>query len=167
MTAHEPAESPVARAAFEWITGILDTGGFPYVVVGGLAARVYGSPRPLADIDLDVPGAALAFVAERAPGLVTFGPARLRDSEFDIDLLSVQWGEQVIDLTGAENIRLFDRGRGEWCVVPTDLRAVESHFVLGRVAPVMERSRLIAYKQIIGRPVDRLDIEAILAARAV
>lgn len=164
MTSPDRAESPVARAAFDWVTGLLDAGGFPWVVVGGLAARAYGSPRALADVDLDVPAAALAYVAQRAPGRITFGPARFVDAEFDIELLTLQWGDQSIDLAAAEDIRLFDRRRGQWSTVPTDLGAVESRFVLGRSAPVMARSRLIAYKQIIDRSVDRFDVRALLEA---
>jgi len=150
-----------SEGAFAWIAGLLDKGAFRWVVVGGLAARIYGSPRPLADIDIDVPRAALDFIARQAQALVTFGPARYCDDEFDIELLSLRWGKQAIDLTAAEDVRLFDRSSGVWRHHPTDLLVCETRVVLGRSAPVMPRSQLIEYKRIIDRPVDRADIAAL------
>lgn len=152
--------------AFAWITALLDDGGFGWVVVGGLAARTYGSARPLADIDIDVPRAALIFVAERAREFITFGPQRYQDSDFDIELLSLRWGEQDIDLTAAEDIRLFERGAGVWREVPTDMKAFETYPIFGRSAPVMSRELLVQYKRMIDRPVDRVDIEAIERANS-
>ena len=55
-----------SQRAFDWITTLLDELGHPYVVVGGLAAIVYGSKRPLFDIDLDVPMFALREIVDRA-----------------------------------------------------------------------------------------------------
>jgi len=155
-----PEERDTA-GAFAWIATLLDDGGFGWVVVGGLAARTYGSSRPLADIDIDTPRAALRFVAERAREFITFGPERYRDSEFDIELLTLRWGGQDIDLTAAEDIRLFDRGAAVWREVPTDMKAFEIHQLMGRSAPVMSRETLVHYKRIIDRPVDRVDIEAV------
>lgn len=149
-----------SKRAFDWITNLLDDLGHPYIVVGGLAANIFGGNRPLNDIDLDVPKSALFEVAERSKSYVTFGPARYRDEQFDIELLSLRYAEQDIDLTAAENILLFDRQAAEWREVPTDLRAGELHEVLGRRVPVMSKNSLISYKRMISRDTDLEDISA-------
>jgi hypothetical protein len=150
-----------SQRAFDWITTLLDELGHPYVVVGGLAAIVYGSKRPLFDIDLDVPMFALREIADRAQAYVTFGPSRFRDEQFDIELLTLRYGEQEIDLTAAEDVLLFDRGAATWRQVPTDLKAGELHEVFGKRVPVMGRDALLAYKPMLARDLDLEDVIAI------
>lgn len=38
-----------------WVVSILKKQRIPFQISGGLAAHIYGSKRPLNDIDLDVP----------------------------------------------------------------------------------------------------------------
>jgi hypothetical protein len=150
-----------SQRAFDWITTLLDELGHSYVVVGGLAANVYGSKRPLCDIDIDVPMFALREIANLAQAYVTFGPSRFRDEQFDIELLTLRYGEQEIDLTAAEDVLLFDRGAAIWRQVPTDLKAGELHEVFGKTVPVMSRDALITYKRMLARDTDLEDVMAI------
>ncbi|MBX7144335.1 MAG: hypothetical protein K1X79_07780 [Oligoflexia bacterium] len=149
-----------SKLAFEWITSLLTALGHPYVVVGGLAANVFGGKRQLNDVDLDVPKKSLKEVAELAKEWIVFGPARYRDEQFDIELLSLRYAGQDIDLTAAEDISLFDRHAGEWRKVPTDLKAGELHEVLGKTVAVMTKESLISYKKMICRDSDLEDIVA-------
>ncbi len=44
-----------SKEALLWIIQILNDKKIPYQIVGGLAARLHGVDRPLADIDFDIP----------------------------------------------------------------------------------------------------------------
>ena len=52
------------EAALRWIVRILQEGNIPFQITGGFAARMYGSMRALADIDIDVAGNRLNELAE-------------------------------------------------------------------------------------------------------
>jgi hypothetical protein len=147
-----------SKTAFHWIVNLLHEQGLPFVVVGGLAANVYGGRRPLNDIDIDVPSHSFTKLMPHVKQFITFGPARYHDREFDIQLMSLRYAEQEIDLTAAESIRLFDHQSGDWRILPTDFAASERHEVFGITVPVMRRDLLVAYKKMIQRDTDLEDI---------
>lgn len=43
------------KEACIWIMNILNKNKIPYRIEGGFAAKIYGSKRTLADIDIDIP----------------------------------------------------------------------------------------------------------------
>jgi hypothetical protein len=146
-----------------WISELLHTHNVPYVVVGGLAAYAYGSDREVADIDIDLPERYLRELFPKVREFVTFGPGRYRDENFDIELMTLDYHGQLIDLTGAESVRLFDTGAQRWCDLPTDLAAFEMHSLWGIEVPVITKARLCEYKLLLNREVDKLDVRAIQA----
>ena len=154
-----------APAALAWIAGILNGSKIPFQVTGGLAARIYGSTRPLADIDIDVPDEYLPVLADLLAGHVVSGPARYRDGEWDIMLLTVNYAGCDIDLGGASGARVFDRAARTWAPVVADLGTAVRLKVYGVEVPVIARDALIAYKRRLDRDVDRLDIAAMEASR--
>ena len=147
-----------SRAALAWITNELTRRSIPFAVVGGLATNAYGGGRPLNDIDIDVPEAALSILARELEAYRTFGPERSLSECFDCQLLGLSYLGQEIELSGAESFLIFDRSCNRWVPWPTDLRRVEERTVLGITVPVMERSALIAYKKMAGRETDLIDV---------
>lgn len=129
-----------------------------FLVVGGLAVNAYGGPRPLNDIDIDVPDAALGLLAERLRPFVSSGPERLVEDPFDCAFLSLTSLGQVIELSGADTFKIKDKSSREWIDWTTDLSASEWRTVLGATVPVMRRDKLIAYKQAAGRDTDLQDV---------
>ncbi len=93
---HEPgatrAPADPARA-LRWVVGLLRSRKIPFQVAGGLAARAYGSTRPLADIDLYVPGDRFEQVLTDARAFVTFGPERHRGPQWDLMFMKLRYAE--------------------------------------------------------------------------
>jgi hypothetical protein len=154
-----------AAAALAWIVGILSEHKIPFLVTGGLAARIYGSTRPLADIDLDVPEECLPVLAGFLASHVVFGPARVQDQEWDITLLTLSYAGWSIDLGGAYRTRVFDRAAQSWVAVRTDLETAVRLEVFGLEVPVVAKDDLVAYKRRLNREVDRIDVAAVEASR--
>ena len=62
------------KAALIWITGILNSHHVPFQISRGLAARVYGATRPVADIDIDIPEEAFDLLKEDVAKFIIYGP---------------------------------------------------------------------------------------------
>jgi hypothetical protein len=146
-------------AALQWIVGALD--GVPFQLTGGAAAWVHGARRPLADLDFDVPDAALPGLAAKLAPFVVWGPARYTAEGWDLDLLTLRWGGVDVDLAGAAGARVWDGSA--WVSVATDLGGAERCVVAGVLVPVVGRAELIAYKRLLAREVDLADVAALTA----
>lgn len=153
--------SPLAQ-----LVALLRAHDVPFRVTGGLAARAYGATRPLADIDVDVPEAAIARLLPAIRPNVIWGPGRYQDAEWDLLLCTFVIDGQEIDLCGAETARYRERATGRWHLDPVDWAEVEHHTLLGVEVPVVPRARLLAYKRRLAREVDLLDVAALEAAGA-
>lgn len=147
-----------ASEAFAWITSVLEELNVPFRVTGGLAARVYGSGRPLADIDIEVPEGELPRIFSAVSGHVVFGPARYRDDEFDLDLMTLNYCGQEIDLAGCGTDLIHDKTTGKWVGGHGDLSRCEECEVFGVKTPVVTLAELIDYKSRIRREVDLEDL---------
>jgi aminoglycoside-2''-adenylyltransferase len=162
-TADVTLEEPHATALL-WIVGVLRDANVPFQVTGGVAARLYGARRPLADIDLDVPGFALPRLAELLAKHVVFGPATYRDRYWELDLLTVVGNDGVTIDIGACDGKMFSAAPQSWVPAHADVDAAVEFEVLGTRVPVVNREALVAYKQCLGRDVDLLDLAAMDAS---
>jgi hypothetical protein len=154
-----------SASAFHWIVTILQTQGIPFAVTGGLAARTYGSLRGLNDIDIDIPDDCFCKVVPEVVPYIVFGPARYKDSEFDLLLMTLRYKGQDIDISGAGSVKLRDRNSGAWLDSPSSLADSVQREMFGLRVPVVNKSALIAYKKIIARDIDLIDIEVIASMK--
>ena len=153
------------ESALRWIATILRDLDVPFLISGGLAARLYGGTRPLADIDIDIPEDRFDDVWSLVAPYVIFGPARYRDNCWDLMLMTLCYDGQDIDLCGAESTRVFCRQTNEWVDLPTNFENLTLLQIGDVQVPVMNLSDLIEYKSRLLRDVDKLDLNQLASLR--
>ncbi|MDO8518107.1 MAG: hypothetical protein Q7S26_02345 [bacterium] len=154
-------EEKNTEGAFRWIVGLLRKHSIPFRIAGGFAASIYGSARPIADIDIGIPDDRFDDLYEDVKEYVTFGPAQYLDREWDLKLMTLMYRGQEIDIDGATTSKFFDRDTNTWIVGTRDLSIHEMREVYGILVPVIPKAALIAYKKKLGRSVDIQDVEAL------
>jgi hypothetical protein len=147
--------------AFRWVVDLLDRTAIPYLIVGGLAARAYGSTRALADIDMYIPGDRFTDLVAEISEYVTFGPERVVTEHWDIVFVAMEFAGQRFEFGDADKCKIFDSTRRLWIEQDIDLSKFELMELFGSAVHVMKRERLIEYKNLLGRDVDLKDIAQI------
>jgi hypothetical protein len=150
----------IPRAGLIWITNILTREQIPFQVTGGLAAKIYGSPRQLADIDIEIPNEKMDILVPLVDGYIKFGPEHYQDEHWDILLMTLSYHGQNIDISGTRG-KVFDKNMQQWIQMDTDLSRAIPREAWGVTVPVVPKEDLIAYKEILARDVDREDVRAI------
>ena len=147
------------KAALKWIVSILKSKNITFQIAGGFAARIYGSQRELADIDIDITDEDFKEIISEVKAYIIYGPDRYIDEHWDLKLMTLEYKGQVIDIAG--EARIFDKGTGEWVKQKTDYDNNNPISIYGVTVPVIKKEALIAYKSKLLREVDRADIEAL------
>jgi|APGre2960657373_1045057.scaffolds.fasta_scaffold02360_8 hypothetical protein len=132
----------------KWIVGVLNRFGIDYQITGGLAAFWYGSKREIYDIDLEVSDSDVYRLSEICREHIIYGPERYVDEHFDLLLMTLKYRDQLIDVCGIDNMSI--RGLRQM----VDLRSAVN---IGGYR-VVGLGDLIAYKKLLGREVDLIDI---------
>ena len=133
--------------ALKWMVGILNAKNIPYQITGGFAAKIYGSIRPLNDIDIDIPEEKFADILEEVKPYITFGPERLNDGKWDTMLITLDFNGQVIDIGGAYETKVSNKDRTEWISYPIDFSKSQEIKIEGIKINVISPEELIEYKQ--------------------
>jgi len=150
------------KKSFLWIVSILKRHQIPFVILGGLAARIYGSPRPLNDIDIDIPVKYFEVILKDIKPYIIYGPDHYIDAAWDEQVITLNYEGQEIDIGGGDTVKIYDAKTGEWRDMPTDFENVERKEVFGLVVPVISREHLVEYKSMLDGNHQQFDIKAIL-----
>lgn len=149
------------EAALLWIVSILQKHDIPFQIGGGFAARVYGSQREIADIDIAIPEKKFEILLPDIKEYLIAGPEHYIDKEWDLQLMTVSYGGQEIEFAGAYEKKFFDREKQEWVMFPSDFSSSEYREVYGIKVPLMEKQKLIKYKKMLAREVDLEDVRGL------
>ncbi len=114
------------KESLEWIIGILRKHKIPFQISGGLAAKIYGSPRPLNDIDINIYEENFKDIKEDVNRYIVFGPAHYKDGKWDLMLMTLDYNGQMIDIGGDRNIKISNKSRTEWLSFSSDLSKAEN-----------------------------------------
>lgn len=148
------------KRALLWIVQILNSKKVPFSISGGFAARMYGSNRPLADIDIDIPEDRFNDILAEVKKYAYYGPKRFKDKFWDLPAyMALKYSGQVIDISGAYKTKIFDKNTKKWILVRRNLNKVELHKIYGITVPLIPLKQLISYKQMLQRRVDIFDVK--------
>lgn len=149
------------KAALIWIVNILKKNNIPYQITGGLAAHIYGATRPINDIDIDIPDDAIYRIKDDVKEYLIEGPMKYKDDKWDLNLLSLNYKGQEIDLGGALETRIFDETTHTWVPSPANLNTAKIKSFLGLEIKVVDPHDLIKYKELLGGDHQKQDIREI------
>ena len=147
--------------AFLWIMDILERNKITYKISGGFAARTYGVKRELADIDIEVSDKDISIIASETKPYIKFGPARYKDDNWDLELCTLVYEDQEIDIAGAE-AKIFNQETKEWENSFSNLSNVNLVNVYGKTVRVETLNSLVSYKSKLARDVDLEDVKQLL-----
>lgn len=150
-------------SALKWILGIINSRNIPYQISGGLAAKIYGSKRPLNDIDIDIPEEDFDKIIESVSPYIIYGPAYYQDGKWDLLLMTLNFNGQEIDISGAFEVKVSNKDRTAWIPIPADLSdIVDMDIEEGLTVNVSSPSRVIAYKQHLDGEHQKEDIDSMI-----
>ncbi len=143
--------------AFKWIIEILKRNNVVFQITGGFAAKLYGSERELADIDIDIEENRFDLILPEVKEYVIFGPEQYIDENWSLKLMTLKYHDQVIDIAGEEKI--FDHDQKKWVRQQDDFSNPTYVTLYGFTVPVIPEEKLINYKKRIARKVDIEDVK--------
>lgn len=144
--------------ALKWIVNILDKYKVPFQITGGLAARIYGSERELADIDIEISDSNFEKITPEIKDYIIFGPDIFKDENWDLLLMTLKYENQEIDICGADSAKIFNQNTKNWEKLNSDLLKAVIKEVYKIKIPVIPIENLIKYKSKMLRNVDKEDI---------
>ncbi len=147
--------------ALNWIIGFLESSNIPYVVCGGLAAKVYGADKELNDIDIYVPDKNFNSVVNYGAPYITFGPTHHKGEQWEPTYVKFEYLGQDVEVGSDKECKILDNHQSKWITQKIDFKCYERRKAYGVDIKVMKKDELVAYKKQLNRKVDIKDINQI------
>jgi len=146
--------------ALRWIISVFDKHNIPYRIGGGFAAKMYGSPRPLNDIDFGIPEKYFSTILPDVSKYITHGPKHYKDAKWDCELITLSYHDQEIDISGTNTIKMSNKERTKWISLDESSKTLDMN-VEGINIKVMNPVGLIEYKKELDGDHQLVDIKAV------
>ena len=147
------------KEAFLWVVKILKKHKIPFEIGGGLAARAYGTKRRLADIDIDLNEKGYKKIIKVIKPYIIFGPKFYKDKNWKLNLITLKYKGQKIDLAGIIHTKIFNSNKKKWIILKSHLTHAHLKKIYGINVPIEDKKELISYKKKLDREVDKIDIK--------
>ncbi len=157
--------SKKVETALVWIKQILEDNQVPYQIVGGLAARIHGGTRPVADIDLYIPRESAEQLMPHVQAWFSKPLTHYREGGWDLEYCQLIYQNQKIEIGLSPGTQIQDGKTGQWIELTTDFASSEMGEYQGISVPVIPVADLLAYKILLDREVDRIDIRELSNSR--
>jgi hypothetical protein len=145
--------------AIRRLVAMLESAQACYQFTGGFAGNLHGSRWPLHDLDVDVAQADLPRLCPLFSAWTTRPLGRYEDDEFDLQLLCLELEGIRIDISQAEDA--YARQDGLWVPLGTTLANRLRTPLFDFAVWVQPLNELIAYKTILGRSADLVELRAL------
>lgn len=152
---------PKVLKALHWIVEILNRHNITYSISGGFAAHLYGSTRPINDIDIDISEKDFEKVYSEVKDFLFLGPTHYTNAKWDLEVMKLRYYDQEIDIGGAFEAKIFDDILQEWIHSPADFLKSKKFDVDGITLDVIDPNDLIEYKKLLSGEHQKVDIEAV------
>lgn len=149
--------------ALHWIVGILDKHKVPYRIGGGFAAHVYGSTRPIKDIDITLPGKYFDNIMPEISKYIEYELKNYKDEKWECYGLTLNYNNQEIDITDIDTLRMSDKEQTKWFQTKDTFRNFDPvpTIVDGVKVLLIDPRDLAAYKKHLDGDHQLVDIEAV------
>jgi hypothetical protein len=150
------------KEVLTFLVQTLNSEDIVFQVSGGLAATAHGATRPLYDIDLEIHKEDVETVRRLFKEYITEdwnNDLDGEDDQFDIWMMKLEIKGVPIDINQVEDVYLISK-TGERTLQPSAMDT-EPKVVEGITIPVLRKEPLIAYKKLLARDTDLVDIEQI------
>lgn len=135
--------------ALKWLIPILNKNNIPYRIGGGFASYVYGSKRPINDIDISLSGEYFDIIVSETKNYITSGPKHYINEKWDCYTLSLNYEGQEMDITDIDTLRMSNKEQTEWFQTKDDFRKFPNliKIIEGVETSLIDPRDLLAYKK--------------------
>jgi hypothetical protein len=99
--------------ALRWIVRALHKRRIPFYVSGGFAAVLYGSPRAIKDIDVDIPEKYFQHALLATKKHLSWGPKHVQHKPWDVHVFTLTKNGCEIDISAGDTMRFYDKQKKE------------------------------------------------------